>query len=165
MKWRRDLNWQVIDLAGASVDDLMQVPVLYLCGNQSPLPEDPRQQRELAQKLRDYLDRGGFLFAEGYCGGDGFDRGFRELMARVFANEPEYRLKLLDASHPIWHAEEKVPPEQHAAAAGDRVRLPHERGVCAARSAGRPAAVAVVPVGAVTERPATAVHPRGAGAD
>ena len=111
MKWRRDLTWQVIDLAGASVDDLLQVPVVYLCGNQSPLPEDPKQQRELARKLRDYLDRGGFLFAEGYCGGDGFNRGFRELMARVFANEPEYRLKLLDRSHPIWHAEEKVPPE------------------------------------------------------
>ena len=91
-KWQRDLTWQVIDLAGASVDDLMQVPVLYLCGNQSPLPDGPQQQRELAQKLRGYLDRGGFLFAEGYCGGEGFDRGFRELMTRVFANEPEYRL-------------------------------------------------------------------------
>ncbi len=74
-------------------------------------PRTRKQQRELARKLRDYLDRGGFLFAEGYCGGDGFNRGFRELMARVFANEPEYRLKLLDRSHPIWHAEEKVPPE------------------------------------------------------
>jgi hypothetical protein len=111
-KWQRDLTWQVIDLAGASVDDLLQAPVLYLCGDQSPLPEDPQQQRHLAQKLRDYLDRGGFLFAEGYCGGDGFHRGFRELMARVFANEPEYRLRLLDSAHPIWHAEEKVATEQ-----------------------------------------------------
>ena len=39
------------DLAGdrpgrrPSVDDLMQVPVLYLCGNQSPLPSDPQQQQ------------------------------------------------------------------------------------------------------------------------
>ncbi len=111
-KWRRDLTWQVIDLAHASVNDLMQVPVLYLCGSQSPMPKDPDQQRQLAQKFRDYLDRGGFLFAEAYCGGDGFDRGFRELMAMTFAHEPEYRLKLLDSAHPIWHAEEKVPTEQ-----------------------------------------------------
>ena len=112
MQWRRELSWQVIDLDRASVDDLAQVPVVYLCGNQSPLPSDPKEQRRLAEKLRDYLDRGGFLFAEGYCGGEGFDRGFRGLMALVFANEPEYRLKLLDSSHPIWHAEEKVAPSQ-----------------------------------------------------
>ena len=37
-----------------------------------------------ALTLRDYLDRGGFLFAEGYCGGAGFDVGFRELMTLVF---------------------------------------------------------------------------------
>ena len=111
-KWQFDMTWQVIDLSQATVDDLLQVPVVYLCGSQSPLPKRPREQRRLAQKLRDYLDRGGFLFAEGYCGGDGFDRGFRELMAVVFPNEPEYRLKLLDPSHPIWHAEENVPAAQ-----------------------------------------------------
>ena len=111
-RWHRDLTWQVIDLAQASVDDLMQAPVLYLCGNQSPLPSDRWQQQRLADKLRGYLDRGGFLFAEGSCGGTGFDRGFRALMALAFADEPEYRLTLLDSSHPIWHIEEKVPPEQ-----------------------------------------------------
>ena len=106
-----------IDLAGgrsgkAAVDDLMQAPVVYLCGNFSPLPRGDRERQELAQKLRDYLDHGGFLFAEGYCGGGEFDRGFRELMQMVFPNEPEYRLKLLDPSHPIWHAEEKVAADQ-----------------------------------------------------
>ncbi len=111
-KWKRDLTWQVIDLDGASVDDLLQVPVVYLCGNQSPLPRDPEKQEKLAHTLRDYLDRGGFIFAEGYCGGDGFDRGFRELMTLVFPNEPEYRLKLLDPAHPIWHAEEQVAADQ-----------------------------------------------------
>ncbi|MFW6124771.1 MAG: DUF4159 domain-containing protein, partial [Pirellulales bacterium] len=42
-----------------------------------------------------------------YCGGQRFDRGFRRLMDLAFP-EPEYRLKLLDPSHPVWHAEEKV---------------------------------------------------------
>jgi hypothetical protein len=107
--WQMDLTWQVIDLDAASVDDLLQSPVLYLCGNFSLLPKAAAQQQQLARKLRDYLDRGGFLFAEGYCGGTDFDRGFRELMKQVFP-EPEYRLHLLDPEHPIWHAEEKVDP-------------------------------------------------------
>ncbi|MGA2030787.1 MAG: DUF4159 domain-containing protein [Thermoguttaceae bacterium] len=109
-RWKRNLTWQVIDLESAGVDDLLQAPVLYLCGNRVPLPQREDQQREIAQKLRDYLDRGGFLFAEGYCGGEGFDQGFRELVTLIFP-EPEYRLKLLDSAHPIWHAEEKVAPE------------------------------------------------------
>ncbi|MBU4273223.1 MAG: DUF4159 domain-containing protein [Planctomycetes bacterium] len=109
--WKRDMTWQVIDLRLADVEDLLQTPVLYLCGSLSPLPQQPAEQKELAQKLRDYLDRGGFLLAEGYCGGTGFDRGFRELMRQVFP-EPEYKLRLLEPEHPIWYAEEKVDPRQ-----------------------------------------------------
>ncbi len=108
-RWKFDMTWQVIDLRLAGVEDLLQTPVLYYCGSQSPLPDDPARQKELAQKLRDYLDRGGFLFAEGYCGGEGFDRGFRELLRQVFP-EPEYKLRLLEPEHPIWYAEEKIDP-------------------------------------------------------
>jgi hypothetical protein len=76
------------------------------------LPDDPADRKKLAQKLRDYLDRGGFLFAEAYCGeGASFDKGFRELMQLVFP-EPEYKLRLLELEHPIWYAEEKVDPKQ-----------------------------------------------------
>ena len=110
-KWRRPLTWQVVDVQAAKVDDLVQSPVLYYCGKNSPLPAGNEAQQELAQKLRDYLDRGGFLFAEAYCGGAAFDEGFRELMKRVFP-EPEYQLRLLPPEHPIWRAEELVPPEQ-----------------------------------------------------
>ncbi|MBN1395685.1 MAG: DUF4159 domain-containing protein [Pirellulales bacterium] len=110
-RWKRDLTWQVIDLRASTVEDLLQTPVLYLCGSESPLPERPDEQQQHAQKLRDYLDRGGFLLAEGYCGGGGFDRGFRRLIELMFP-EPEYRLQLLEADHPIWYAEEKVDPDQ-----------------------------------------------------
>ncbi len=110
-RWKRDLTWQTIDLGLASLDDLLQTPVLYLGGSRSPLPDDPARQKELAQKIRDYLDRGGFLFAEPNCGGADFDAGFRELMRLAFP-EPEYKLQLLDSDHPIWHAEEKIAPEQ-----------------------------------------------------
>lgn len=110
-QWHRDLGWQVVDLQAATIDDLMQSPVLYLNGKNSPLPEGRVQREELAQKLRGYLDRGGFLFAEANCGGVAFDDGFRELMKLVFP-EPEYTLKVLPPEHPIWHAEQALPPDQ-----------------------------------------------------
>lgn len=109
-RWKRDLSWQVVDLEAASVDDLLQVPVLYLSGGRSPLPAGEEAQKKLAMKLRDYLDRGGFLFAEGDCCSTGFDEGFRRLMKLVFP-EPEYGLKPLDPGHPVWHAEELVSPD------------------------------------------------------
>lgn len=110
-RWKRDMTWQVVDLRLATVDDLLQTPVLYLCGNKTPLPSDANHRKSLAQKLRDYLDRGGFLMAEADCGSIGFDAGFRDLMKEVFP-EPEYKLQLLEAEHPIWYAEEKVDPRQ-----------------------------------------------------
>jgi hypothetical protein len=110
-RWKMDLTWQVTDLPRASVEDLLQSPVLYLTGSESPLPDDPQQARRLAEKLRDYLDRGGFLFAEASCRDRGFDEGFRQLLELVFP-EKEYRLQLLDPQHPIWYAEEKIPPDQ-----------------------------------------------------
>ena len=110
-RWKLDLTWQIVDLKKATVEDLRQSPVLYLCGSESPLPADEEQQRASATKLRDYVDRGGFLFAEAYCGGTGFDTGFRALMAQTFP-EPEYRLHLLPPEHPIWFAEQDVKPDQ-----------------------------------------------------
>jgi hypothetical protein len=108
-QWKRELSWQVVDLQSATVEDLLQSPVLYFCGNLNPLPQASVERRQLAQKLRDYLDRGGFLFAEGCCGASGdFDRGFRELMKLAFP-EPEYRLRLLEPEHPIWRAEAPLP--------------------------------------------------------
>lgn len=110
-RWKMDLVWQVTEINRASVDDLVQSPVLFYCGASSPLPDGDQAQAELARKIRDYLDRGGFLFAEGYCGGAAFDEGFRKLMERVFP-EREYRLQVLPPEHSIWRAEELVEPDQ-----------------------------------------------------
>ena len=109
-RWKRDLTWQIIDLKAAKVEDLVQSPILYYCGSRSPLPVDDAQRKQLAGNLRDYLDRGGFLLAEGLCGGTSFDKGFRRLMEVVFP-EPEYRLQLVPAEHPLWRAEERVDPD------------------------------------------------------
>jgi hypothetical protein len=107
-KWKQDLTWQVADLRAASVEDLLESPVLYLCGRESPLPKSKKSQQQLADKLRAYLDRGGFLFAEAYGAGSEFDRGFRELVKLAFP-EPEYALTPFPPGHPIWRTEEAVP--------------------------------------------------------
>jgi hypothetical protein len=104
-KWKLGVTWQVIDPVSASVEDLLQAPVLYVSGSQAP------QLVEHAKKLRDYVDRGGFLFAEACCGDSrAFDEGFRRLMAAVFP-EPEYQLQRIPPGHPIWRMDDIVRPE------------------------------------------------------
>jgi hypothetical protein len=103
--WDVGLTWQVLDPATASVDDLLQAPVLYISGRQAP------ELLDQAKKLRDYVDRGGFIFAEASCGDPRrFDEGFRQLMAAVFP-EPEYRLQQVTPGHPIWRMQELVRPD------------------------------------------------------
>ncbi len=104
-RWQRDLTWQVIDPKTARTEDLLLAPVLLVNGSQAP-QLTARDKRN----LRDYVDRGGFLFGEACCDGEAFDRGFRQLMEEIFP-EPEYRLRLLPPDHPIWHAEERVNPD------------------------------------------------------
>jgi hypothetical protein len=110
-KLRRELTWQVLDLSKASVDDLLQVPVLFFSGGDNPLPESQEERERLAANLRDYIDRGGFIFADGEGCSSNFDKGFRDFMDMVF-QKPEYRFKKLDTSHPIWSAYLRIPPDQ-----------------------------------------------------
>lgn len=101
-KWRRDLTWQVVDFERAKVEDLLQAPVLFLCGKGGL-----GFTEEQTLLLRDYIDRGGFIFADACCRGEGFDRSFRALMGSMFP-EPEYKLQRLPPDHPVWRAEEPV---------------------------------------------------------
>ncbi|MDR0870102.1 MAG: DUF4159 domain-containing protein [Planctomycetaceae bacterium] len=110
-QWKIDLTWQIVDIRHATVDHLLQSPVLYLSGFQSPLGISDKETAEMVQKLREYLDQGGFLFAEAQPNDKTFDKGFRELMTLVFP-EPGYELKLLEQNHPVWNAEIAVDPEQ-----------------------------------------------------
>ena len=104
-RWNKDLTWQVIDAEAAQVEDLLEAPVLFISGRLGP-KFTARQK----QNLRDYIDRGGFIFAEGCCDGQQFDLAFRRLMADVFP-EPEYKLRLLPPEHPVWYAELQVDPD------------------------------------------------------
>ncbi len=104
-QWGLDLTWQILNPATASVEELLQTPVLYISGSKRPGLDAQ------AKKLRDYIDRGGFLFAESCCRkSDAFGTGFRDLIAKMFP-EPEYRLRQLRPSHPIWRMEKLTRPE------------------------------------------------------
>ena len=110
--WGIEMTWQVVDIRLATVDDLLQTPVLFLGGDQSLLNGTPQQQRQLADKLRGYIDGGGFIFAEANPEDEAFDASFRQLMRYVFDDETgDYELQLLDADHPIWSIEIAIPVE------------------------------------------------------
>ncbi len=69
------------------------------------------QQR--VQLLRDYVDRGGFIFIEACCDkGPQFDRAIRQVVTNMFIDKPEHQLKLLEPTHPIWRAERVIPPSE-----------------------------------------------------
>ena len=110
-RWKMDLTWQTMNWETASAEDLLQSPVLYICGDKNPLPRDRDRAEKVVLKLREYLENGGFIFAEAYGDDNGFDGGFREMMSRVLPEEG-YELQLLEHDHPVWDAEIPVKPDQ-----------------------------------------------------
>ena len=101
-QWGRDMTWQIIDSSAASAEDLLQAPVLLLCGDKWPELSDSEKKN-----LRVFVDQGGFVFAVANCEGKQFDNGFRQIMEEIF---PESPLRLLPPDHPVWFAEAKVDP-------------------------------------------------------
>jgi hypothetical protein len=113
-KWQRELSWQTVDftrrgpkqLLQVTAADLMESPVLFLSGSQA-LDLNGEQRRV----LKEYLENGGFLFAEACngngCNGTAFDRSFRALMRDIF---PDSELRKLPPDHAVWYAQEKVDP-------------------------------------------------------
>ncbi len=110
-RWHKEMTWQNVDLNAATVDDLQLSPILYLGGVNSPVPTNEAQAKKLAQKLRDYLDRGGFIVAESVCSGAAFDSGFKRLIMLMFPGESDL-LQPLPPEHPIWRAEVPIKPTQ-----------------------------------------------------
>jgi hypothetical protein len=105
--WKKLLTWQVADIETASVEDLLQAPIVFFNGHESP-----RLSPEARRRLRDYVDQGGFLFADACCGRVEFDRGFRALMRAIFP-EPGYELHRLDDGHPVWRSRHVLSPRVH----------------------------------------------------
>ena len=109
-RWREDypagLSWHVLDTQEATIQDLAQSPVLWIGGTAGlDLGKEP------GLRLRQYIDQGGFIFAEATCSdGASFDKSFRQLVSEIFP-EPEHQLSLLPPEHPAWYAEKSVDPE------------------------------------------------------
>src|SRR5262249_7408266 len=111
---KQPMAWQVFDVRGTGADteesrralalDLLGSPVLYLTGHHRA----PDARDREGEVLKEYLANGGCLLAGACCGakgaGAGFDRSFRELMARLYGKDA---LQPLDRDHPIWLASGK----------------------------------------------------------
>ncbi len=101
--WEQKLSWQTIDIQAATLEDLLETPVLFISGR-----DGLQLSQEQKMNLKDYVNQGGFLFAEACCGGDKFDQAFRSLMQELF---PDSSLRLLPAEHPVWFAQREVNPK------------------------------------------------------
>ncbi len=102
-RWQQKLSWQTIDAQAATLEDLLETPVLFLSGS-----EALQFTAEQKLNLKGYINQGGFIFAEASCGSQAFDRAFRDLMKELF---PETTLRLLPPEHPMWFAEREVNPK------------------------------------------------------
>jgi len=109
-KWEKHVTTQTVDLEDASVEDLLLSPVLFISGKDSPCPKDPILRQQFGEKLRDYVERGGFIVAESVCSGGTFDQGMRELLKEIFPEDQQH-LYLMPPEHPIWSAETAIPPK------------------------------------------------------
>jgi len=105
--WNHLLTWQVVDPNLARVEDLLQAPIAFLNGHEAPVLDD-RGKRN----LRDFVEQGGFIFAEACCGKPEFDRGFRALMKELFP-DPDYELHALASDHAVWRAKWPLDPQDH----------------------------------------------------
>jgi beta-lactamase regulating signal transducer with metallopeptidase domain len=104
--WPRQVTWQTVDVSHASVADLLQAPILYLSGTESP-----QFTHEDVALLKSYLARGGSLFVDSACRSEAFDKWFREFVA-VLSGPAATRLKLLPAEHPVYYSEFNFVDEQ-----------------------------------------------------
>jgi hypothetical protein len=104
-QWGLNLTWQIVDPHAATVEDLLQAPVLFVSGSRSP------ELGGLEEKFRDYIDRGGFVFAEACClDGSNFKDGMTAFLDKIFP-EGEYKLRLAGPEHPIWRIDRLVRPD------------------------------------------------------
>ncbi len=110
---KQPLAWQAYDARNKNfpnvqerlreVGTLLQSPIVYMNGHD--VPKMTETQEKL---LEQYIHEGGFLLAEACCGKAGFTGGFRDLMKKLFPDNP---LRPLPPEHPIWRAWANVSPD------------------------------------------------------
>lgn len=114
----RLLNWQIVSLDG-TIDDLLEAPVLYLGGRTAWTFSDAQLDR-----LREYSDRGGLIFAVAEQGSPEFRKGMEELAGKLW---PTLKLRPMRKSHPLLSGRVQYaidrPPPLSEVADGVRTRL------------------------------------------
>ena len=105
--WKNLLTWQVVDPNVATVQDLLQAPIVFVNGHEAPMFTEAGKKN-----LRDYVEQGGFIFAEACCGRTEFDKGFHDLMKEIFP-EPEFKLHPLAEEHAVWRSKHLLKPDIH----------------------------------------------------
>ena len=107
--WPKLVTWQTVNIkkavANQSIGDLMQSPVLYICGEEAP--QLTLQEQKL---LKDYIAQGGFIIAVGTCN-PAFEKGFRSLIEEMYRDDAISMLPL-DPSHPVYRVENLIDPEK-----------------------------------------------------
>jgi RNA polymerase sigma factor (sigma-70 family) len=107
LDWKHLLVWQMVDSKEATVSDLLQAPILFINGHNAPKFADSEKKT-----LREYVERGGSVFAEACCGSADFDRGFRQLISEFFPDKQD-ALRPLPDDHPIWRSRHFIPAAVH----------------------------------------------------
>ena len=102
--WSKDLTWQTIEAENASLEDLLQSPVLLVSGDRSLA-----FSADLVERLGEYLDQGGtILFDANECGDP---LAFKNSVVRICRQwYPDASLEKLPVSHPVWFAERPASP-------------------------------------------------------
>jgi hypothetical protein len=105
---KQPMAWQVFDVRRKPAEDahsqrelaaeLLPSPLLYLNGHVLRLTDKEKNI------VREYVNNGGFLFAEACCGARQFDSDFRSLMDELF---PDSKLRRVPPDHPVWYASGK----------------------------------------------------------
>jgi hypothetical protein len=96
-------KWNVADVA--DLTSMVQYPFLFMHGELAPVLDDASRRN-----LREYLLRGGFLFAEdcviGYNhhgGNTANDFFFQSMVGQLASILPEAKVQLLSMDHPLFH--------------------------------------------------------------
>jgi len=85
-----------VEAIPATLEELSRFPLICMHGRYRF--QLPPQQLEA---IREYLKRGGVLFADACCGATQFDRSFRDLVQQLY---PESELKQIPADHDLYSA-------------------------------------------------------------
>ena len=91
----KKVTWQVMD-STAKLEEWMTAPLLYMNGHTWP-----RLNAKEVEQLKEFVDRGGILFAESCCGRAAFDAGFRDIIKKAW---PGRKLTMLSQEHEVFRS-------------------------------------------------------------